>query len=58
MIRDTKFLKKFSYLATDKYKKLWKSGNYEDYSNTHRKKIKNFWDTFEFYGFDKKYLSK
>ena len=57
MINDTNYLKKFRYLAGDKYRQIWKNGNYENISKTHAKRIKNFWDTFEFYKFDKKYLS-
>ena len=57
MIKDEKYLKKFRYLSSDKYRNIWEKEDYEGYSKTHAKKIRNFWDTFEFYRFDKKYLS-
>ena len=57
MIKDKNYLKKFKYLSGNKYRTMWEENNYEGYSKTHQKKIKNFWETFKLYGFDKNILS-
>ena len=56
MIKDENFLKKLKYLSGESYRKIWESNDYTGYSPTHGKKIKNFWDTFEHFGFNKKLL--
>jgi len=58
MIKDLNFLKKFKYLSHDSYKTAWATNNYGTYSKTHKKKIKNYWDTFEHYQFNKNLLNK
>jgi hypothetical protein len=57
MIKDKNYRKIFRYLGNEKYRRVWESGDYKNYSKTHSKRIKNFWDTFEFYGFDNGLLS-
>jgi len=58
MAKDINYLKKFHYLSADKYRDLWQSDDYSGYSKTHKKRIKNFWETFKHYNFDKKILSE
>ena len=57
MVKDQSFLTKFKYLATDSYRMIWETGNYQGYSTVHQRRIKNFWDTYKHFGFDKKLLS-
>jgi len=56
-MKDTKYLKKFKYLSSKEYKQMWLKDDYGNYSQTHIKRIKNFWITFEYYGFNKDLLN-
>lgn len=56
-MKDTNYLKKFKYLSSKDYKEMWTKNNYGNYSPTHIKRIKNFWDTFAHYGFNKDLLN-
>ena len=57
MVKDENYLQLFKYLNKSHYRAVWELKDYSQYKKTQAKRIKNFWDTFKYYGFDEKILS-